>query len=215
MESGKGVVGKLFYDDAYAESLTASMGSAAKSLESVTAKIEHGFETNDGIVPALMNDPVSKQKVYELIENLRVTSTNLAAFSASMQTGEGIVPRLLNDKAYGDQALGEFSMLVHQLNEIVGKINTGNGSAGKLINDPAVYESINDILIGINESKLLRWLVRNRQQTGIERRYEEQQKAPEVPPPPAVETPPVVEPPPPTVTDTTGTTATTDTTGTQ
>jgi len=27
-----------------------------------------------------------------------------------------------------------------------------------------VYESINDILIGINESKLLRWLIRNRQQ---------------------------------------------------
>lgn len=209
MESGRGVVGKLVYDDAYAEKLTASIGSAAQSMQTVTARIERGFDTNEGLVPALMNDPASKQKVYELIENLRATSANLAAFTTSMQAGQGLVPRLINDKAYGDEALGEFTMLVRQLNEVVGKINNGNGSAGKLINDPAVYESINDILIGINESKMLRWLVRNRQQSGIERRFEEQQKAPEVPPPPAV------EPPPPTATDTTGTMETTDTTGTQ
>ena len=100
------------------------------------------------------------------------------------------MPRLINDKAYGDQALNEFTGLVHQLNETVAKINTGEGTAGKLITDPSVYESINDILIGINESKLLRWLIRNRQQSGIEKRYNEEQKTapqrrrPPVPAPP-------------------------------
>jgi hypothetical protein len=56
-----------------------------------------------------------------------------------------------------------------------------------LINDPAVYESINDILIGINESQMLRWLIRNRQQKGIEKRYDAgvEQPAPPPPPPPA------------------------------
>jgi len=65
-----------------------------------------------------------------------------------------------------------------------------------------VYESINDILIGINESKLLRWLIRNRQQSGIEKRYNEAQKTDTAPPPP----PEVV--PAPSVTDTTATTST-------
>jgi hypothetical protein len=62
-----------------------------------------------------------------------------------------------------------------------------------MITDPSVYESINDILIGINESKLLRWLIRNRQQSGIQKRYNEEQKtAPVSPtPPPAVPPPPV------------------------
>jgi phospholipid/cholesterol/gamma-HCH transport system substrate-binding protein len=204
MESGKGVVGKLVYDDAYAEQLTTSIRSAAASLQAVTANIEHGMNSGEGVVPALLHDPAGKQKVYDVIENLRTTSTNLATFTSTLQTGQGLVPRLLNDKPYADQALGEFTSLVHQLNEVVGKINNGNGTAGKLITDPAIYESINDILIGINESKLLRWLVRSRQQSGIDKRVQELQKAPEVAPPP----PPVTEPPPPTTTEPSTTTTT-------
>ena len=214
MESGKGVVGKLLYDDKYAEELTASISGAAKSMQVLTAKIQTSFESGDGMVPALLNDPEGKRRVYELIENLRTSSANLSAFTTSLQTGQGLVPRLINDKAYGDQALGEFTALVRQLNEVVTKINTGEGTAGKLISDPTVYESVNDILLGINESKLLRWLIRSRQQAGSETRVEEQKKAP-VPgvPPVAPEAPPVnpappaegAPVPPPTSRDTTGT----------
>lgn len=207
IESGKGVAGKLIYDDKYGDELTASLSSAAASLKSITASVQKGFETNDGVVPALMNDPAAKAKVYEVVENLRLTSANLAAFTASAQKGEGLVPRLLNDKEYGDQALKEFSGLVTQLNTLVTKVNNGEGTAGKLISDPTVYESINDILIGINESKLLRWLIRNRQQSGIEKRVEEQKKVPGTTPPPEVKPVPDVPPEvlPPAATDTTGT----------
>src|SRR5439155_19395302 len=90
----------------------------------------------------------------------------------NLQSGQGLLPRLMSDKAYADQSLTEFTALVRQLNDAVAKINNGNGTAGKIINDPAVYESINDILIGINESKMLRWLIRSRQQKGIEKRYD-------------------------------------------
>jgi phospholipid/cholesterol/gamma-HCH transport system substrate-binding protein len=222
IESGKGVMGKLIYDDAYAEQLTASLGSASQSLASITKNVNESFETKNGVLPALFNDPEAKTRVYAVIQNLQTTSDNLARFSASMQTGEGLVPRLLNDKEYGDQALSEFTSLVRQLNEVVTKVNNGEGTAGKVINDPAIYESVNDILIGINESKLLRWLIRNRQQSGINKRADELQKqtgtkpadpAPiePVPPvdglvPPVTETAPPTETiAPPTGTDTTGT----------
>lgn len=207
IESGKGVVGKLIYDDAYGDQLTASLTSASQSLAAVTANLQRSFEGNDGLMPALINDPQAKARVYEVVDNLRVTSDNLAKFTASMQNGQGLVPRLLNDKEYGDQALNEFTTLVRQLNEVVGKINNGEGTAGKVINDPAIYESINDILIGINESKLLRWLIRNRQQSGINKRAEETQKVPNAPTatPPPIEPLPPVEEGPPTTTDTTGT----------
>ena len=211
VESGKGVVGKLVYDDAYANELMGSLGSAAKSLESVTANVQRGFESKDGLVPSLLNDPAAKTRVYETVENLRTTSANLAAFTATLQSGEGLVPRLLNDKVYADEALAEFTTLVKQLNVTVAKINNAEGTAGKIIADPALYESINDILIGINESKLLRWLVRNRQQSGIDKRVEEQKKMPGTPPPPvepkAPDVPPAVVPEtePPATTDTTGT----------
>lgn len=215
MESGRGVMGKLFYDDKYAADLTASLGSAAASLQSITANVQKGLDSGQGILPAVLHDAETKQRVVDLITNLRTTSANLATFSETFKTGEGLIPRLLNDKEYGDQALTEFTLLVRQLNEVVAKINSGQGTAGKLITDPAIYESVNDILIGINESKLLRWLIRSRQQAGIEQRYQQQRKvepaAPEtVPVVPAVTTP-VTEPvptPPPAVTDTTATTST-------
>ncbi|MGZ4778115.1 MAG: MlaD family protein, partial [Thermoanaerobaculia bacterium] len=162
VESGKGLVGKLVYDDAYAAELTASLSASAKSLQTVTASVQKSFEAGNGMLPALLNDPDGKKRVIDLVENLRLTSQNLAVFSATLQNGQGLIPRLMNDKPYGDQALLELNGLLHQLNDTVGKINAGQGTAGKIIADPSVYESLNDILIGINESKLLRWLIRNR-----------------------------------------------------
>jgi len=183
IESGHGLLGRMIYDDKYADDLTGSLASTANSLKSITATLQKGIESGQGAIPALLNDPEEKKKIFDLVENLRVTSANLAAFTAAMQNGQGMVPRLLNDKQFGDTTLAEFSSLVHQLNDAVGKLNSGQGTAGKMINDPSVYESINDILIGINESKLLRWLIRSRQERGIEKRVQTERSI--APPTPA------------------------------
>ncbi|HXA16659.1 MAG TPA: MlaD family protein [Thermoanaerobaculia bacterium] len=215
VESGKGLVGKLVYDDAFAASFTGSLQESAHSLQTLVTDIEGSLKNGQGAVPALLNDPEGKKKVLDLVENLRLTSANLAALTASYQSGQGLVPRLMNDKEYGDKTLVEFNGLLRQLNDTVAKINRGEGTAGKLISDPSVYESVNDILIGINESKLLRWLIRNRQQSGIQKRYDTDSSkpsaAPQPAPPPAVKPVPKSETPapdvPPVVTTTTTTTA--------
>jgi phospholipid/cholesterol/gamma-HCH transport system substrate-binding protein len=182
IESGKGLIGRLVYDDAYADQLTGSLSTTAASLNTLVSNVEGSFKSGNGALPVLLNDPDGKKKVLALLDNLGTASQNLATISVSMKEGQGLVPRLLNDKAYGDKTLNEFTGLVHQLNDAVSKLNSGEGTASKLINDPSVYESINDILIGINESKLLRWLIRNRQEKGIQKRFETNQKAPAVPP---------------------------------
>lgn len=212
LQSGRGVMGRLLYDDAYAAELTASISSSAGSLRVILGEVQTSFETGEGAIPALISDPRGRQQVEALVENLRVTSENLAAFSDGLKTGEGLVPRLVSDKAYGDTVLEEFRGLVARLNGIAAKIESGEGTAGRLISDPSLYEAVNDILIGINESRLLRYLIRNRQAAGIERRYEEATGGarppaaePEVPVTPAPEPPPpsttvptstIPEPPP-------------------
>jgi phospholipid/cholesterol/gamma-HCH transport system substrate-binding protein len=219
VESGKGLVGKLVYDDTFAAQFTGSLQETAQSLKSLVASVEGSLKSGQGAIPALLNDPEGKKKVLDLVDNLRVTSANLAALTASYQNGQGLVPRLMNDKTYGDQALTEFSGLLRQLNDTVAKVNRGEGTAGKLISDPSVYESVNDILIGINESKLLRWLIRNRQQSGIQKRYDTESAKPPaaVPPPPVKPVPaPKSDAPPdvPAVAPTTTATTTTTTTST-
>lgn len=191
IESGKGVIGKMVYDDAYAEQLTGSLSQTVASLQTLVAEVQGSLKNGNGLLPALLNDAATKQKVVTLVDNLNATSANLAAVTATFKEGQGIVPRLMTDKAYGDQALNEFTGLLHDLNTSVAKINQGNGTASRLLNDPSVYESINDILIGINESKFLRWLIRNRQEKGIEKRYDTQQNTPPAPPP---VTPPATAP---------------------
>ena len=192
VESGKGLIGKLVYDDPYATQLTGSIQESARSLQAFVGDLQASLKSGQGAIPALLTDPEGKKRVYDLVDNLRVTSANLAALTTSYQSGQGLVPRLMNDKAYGDQALTEFNGLLHQLSETVAKVNRGEGTAGKMISDPSVYESVNDILIGINESKLLRWLIRNRQQSGIQKRYDTESGKP----PAATVPPPVVKPVP-------------------
>jgi len=203
IESGRGLVGKLIYDDKYAEELAGSLQQTSSSLNTLVTDVQGSLKNGNGMLPALLNDPEGKKKVMTLVDNLNTTSENLALFSASLKTGQGLVPRLINDKAYGDQALAEFTALVAQLNDTVKKINAGEGTAGKIISDPSVYESINDILIGINESKLLRWLIRNRQQKGIEKRYGTEQKSQPVSSAPPPDIPAVVPVTPATTTTTT------------
>ncbi|HXH37514.1 MAG TPA: MlaD family protein [Thermoanaerobaculia bacterium] len=215
VESGKGLVGKLVYDDTFAATLTSSIQESARSLQSLVTEVQGSLKNGQGAIPALLSDPEGKKKVYDLVDNLRITSANLAALSSSYQNGQGLVPRLMNDKAYADQALVEFTGLLHQLNDTVAKVNRGEGTAGKLISDPSVYESVNDILIGINESKLLRWLIRNRQQSGIQKRYDTESSKPPAappPPPPAVKPVPKGEAPAPDVPPVATTTATTTST---
>lgn len=206
VQSGRGVMGRLLYDDAYAAELTASLQSSAQSLQSVLASVQSGFESGEGALPALLNDPAGRERVDALVENLRVTSENLSTFSQGLTEGEGLVPRLINDREYGEEVLAEFRGLVGRLSEIARKVEEGEGTAGRLISDPTVYEAINDILIGINESRMLRFLIRNRQAAGIEKRYEAaveegaatpavlQQTAPVAEPPPPPPPPPVEEP---------------------
>lgn len=200
IQSGRGVLGRLLYDDAYASELTASLNTSAASLQSILASVETSFETGEGALPALLNDPEGKQRVDALVENLRVTSENLAEFSAGLRTGEGLLPRLVNDREYGDEILQEFRGLIARLTSVAEKLDEGEGTAGRLISDPSLYEAVNDILIGINESRLLRYLIRNRQAAGIQQRYDETQPDQEQTPleivtppepPPAPEIPPL------------------------
>ena len=198
IEKGRGLVGRLVADDAYAEQLLASLGQTASSMQSIAGSIEKGFDTGEGTIPALMNDPVQKQKVLALVSNLEIVSKRLVVVSEGFEGNGGVIPRLLKDEPYADKTLSEFQSMVTQLNLVAKQLAEGNGTAGRLIQDPAAYESINDILIGINESKMLRWLVRRSQAKGIDQRYKaEKTSAGHEAAPPAVSTVPEVAAPPP------------------
>jgi len=91
---------------------------------------------------------------------------------------------------------------VDRLSEASRKLTEGQGTVPMLLNDPQIYDAVNDVIIGVNESRILRWLIRNRQKKGLERRYKDEVKAIESEggtPPPLDKGPDVIEeetPPP-------------------
>jgi phospholipid/cholesterol/gamma-HCH transport system substrate-binding protein len=199
VQTGRGLIGRAVYDDAFGQELTNSLRASALSMQSILANLQLGVERGDGALPAMLSDPKGRDNVVQMLENLRLASENVATFTTTLKTGEGIVPRLMNDKQFADEALLEFRTLIDRLSNAARQINEGEGTVGRLIADPSIYESINDILIGINESKLLRWLVRNRQGAGIETRYDAATKKPAAPvvaPPPPASAPAPAEPQP-------------------
>jgi phospholipid/cholesterol/gamma-HCH transport system substrate-binding protein len=199
VQSGEGAIGKLVYDEEFGRSITVSVQDALRSIRNVTLSIQTGFESGEGIIPALLHDPQGRARVEELVATMQLTAANLAAFTEGLSTGEGLLPRLIEDREYADDTLAEFNQLISRLNESARQLSEGEGTAGRLIADPTVYESINDILIGINESRMLRWLIRNRQAAGIRSRYDAAQEAPpaeeqQVPDPPSLPPPPDPQP---------------------
>lgn len=167
VEHGKGPIARLLHDEELASRLTSSI----ERLEALLVTAESG----DGLVPALLHDVETKERFTRTLANLEASSARLASLTQALEEGDGLLPRLLNDEAYGERVTSELQELLERLNRTAAAITEGDGTISQLIHDPQVYEAINDVIVGINESKLLRWLIRNRQKKGIEERYEEAQ----------------------------------------
>jgi phospholipid/cholesterol/gamma-HCH transport system substrate-binding protein len=195
IETGEGPLPRLLNDRQMADRLASSLDR----FESLLAQAQNG----PGLLPGLINDPTSKQKFDETLATLNQMARDLQGFTADLETSDALLPRLVNDEEYGREITGKLNEIVNRLNEISLKLSQGEGTASKLINDPQIYDAVNDVIIGINESRVLRWLIRNRQKKGIEKRYEDTRKSLEeqgITPPPLDEGPESPDAPEPTPT---------------
>ena len=94
------------------------------------------------------------------------------------RSSDALLPRLVKDKEYGREVTEQLRQFVERLNEVSREaLDRGTARRRKLINDPQIYDAVNDIIVGVNESRILRWLIRNRQKKGIEKRYDDTKKA--------------------------------------
>lgn len=166
IERSEGPLGRLINDDQLGEDLA----RAVSGLEELVAEARGG----DGLVPRLIRDPATADRFDALLAELEGTATALRSFVTDVEGGEGLAQKLLTDEAYAEEVSENLRQLVERLNAVAGKLDQGEGTAAQLINDPAVYDAVNDVIIGVNESRFLRWLIQNRQQKGIEKRIEDE-----------------------------------------
>ncbi len=162
---GQGTIGHLLADDKLASRLESSMSR----LETLLGQVEEG----EGTLAALIGDPEMKSEVMESLSSLRSAAEGADRIVAEFHDNEGLLQRFLSDEALADEITGDLKELIENLNLVSEKLEKGEGALGQIINDPDLYQAMDDIVVGINESKLLRWLIRNRQRAGIEKRFDE------------------------------------------
>jgi phospholipid/cholesterol/gamma-HCH transport system substrate-binding protein len=126
----------------------------------------------EGILPALLSDADLRDRFAETLDHLGTAGERLSVLAEELRDGDGLLARMLSDEEYGAGVAADIAELVERINSVARKLDEGEGSLGALINDPEITQAVNDIIVGVNESKFLRWLVRNRQKKGIEARYE-------------------------------------------
>ncbi|HSM15005.1 MAG TPA: hypothetical protein VLA66_13140, partial [Thermoanaerobaculia bacterium] len=168
IESGRGAVPRLINDPELADKLEGSIDR----IDTLLASAEEG----NGLLPALLDDAEARQKFDRALANLEEATARLSSAAGKIDTGDALLARMMNDEAWGREVADELKALITNLRELTDKLNRGEGTLGRLIVDPSIAEAIEDIVVGIDESRFLRWLVRNRQKEGIEKRYEEAQR---------------------------------------
>jgi phospholipid/cholesterol/gamma-HCH transport system substrate-binding protein len=173
IEHGQGLAGKLLIDEKYGRETSASLAGAIRSLQSLLGRIDDGIRTGNGAIPALLADPEGKKKVYALLDDLAMAAAGLARITQNLETGSGTIPILLHDEAFGKAFTRNLQSFSEHLDSIGRKLDEGDGTAGKLINDPAIFDAANRLVVGVDQSWFLRWLVKDRQKAAIKTEYKE------------------------------------------
>jgi len=202
IDKGQGLIGELTSDSASGRQMKASIFETLDNVNRIAAKVEHGdgplprllndraladrlassiagldevvasVKGGQGLLPGLLNDPGTRRSYDETVASLQKVAADLQRLSGDLEHGDGLVPKLIHDDAYAREVSGKVRDIVDRLDSVAEKLDRGHGTAAELINDPKVYDAVNDILVGVNDSRLLRWLIRNRQKKGIEKRYD-------------------------------------------
>lgn len=165
LRSGQGPVPRLLND--------AAMGVKLENTVTRLDKLLEMAERGEGALAMLLTDTTQKERLARSLESIERASANLESVTTELKGTSGLLPRLVNDKEYGEALTTELRSLVENLNRVAEKLDRGEGSAAKIINDPQLYQAMKDIVVGVNESAILRRLIRNRQKKGAEKRLEE------------------------------------------
>jgi phospholipid/cholesterol/gamma-HCH transport system substrate-binding protein len=165
LRQNEGFVGRLLWDEEFAAKLD-GLGLAIDRL----ATLSESISSEQGAIGALVTEGGSGQQA---IEDMRDAAASLKRVAARLESNEGLLGRLLNDPEYSDQVAHDLQRMLSSLAEIAEKINRGEGTLGAMVNERTLYDGMEDVMAGVNDSKFARWLLRHYQKKGIQAEEQE------------------------------------------
>ena len=160
LRRGRGVIGRLLRDEEFAkktETLFTALDRVADMIGSI--------DLDEGALGAILAEGGPGQRA---IEDYAATAASMRRIAESLESEDGMLGQLISSSEEGEAFGQDLRSLVANLAEISEKINNGEGTLGALVNDRSLYDGMEDVVVGVNDSKFARWLLRRYQRKGIE-----------------------------------------------
>ncbi len=138
MKAGKGTIGKLYSD----ESLYNDLKNFSEEANKITADLREG----EGTLSKLLYDDSLAKKAEESFDKLGSAGDEVqAVLSDHREDIKKMIDSLSNVGPQIDEA-------VANMQQITDKINNGEGTLGKLVNDPSLYNDTKKTMNQVGES---------------------------------------------------------------
>jgi phospholipid/cholesterol/gamma-HCH transport system substrate-binding protein len=98
-------------------------------------------------------------KLEEAIDVINTILIDVKEISSQVRGGKGLLHAILYDPA-GGELVNNLSSAAKSANNIVKKVERGEGTLGGIVNDPTVYEDLKVILGGAKRSTIIKGLIR-------------------------------------------------------
>ncbi len=125
IQSGRGSIGKLIYDQSFYNRLN----ETANGVQRLVTRAENG----EGTLGKLMSDEALYQRTVATIDHLNQVLEDA-------QHGKGSLAKFISDPSVYDNV----NQLVSRGNTLIDNVNKGQGTLGKLATDPQLYNRVND-----------------------------------------------------------------------
>ncbi len=166
IRAGKGVLGRLVTDPKLEADLVDNLSGFVAAARQFTETLARDVKRDDSVVAGLLRDPKGRERLQRALDGVGTASEAVAAVGQDLAEGKGTLPRLINDEAYAKRFLEDLAVLTYSLRTIAEKLDHGQGSAARFINDPALVNDLENLVRGVEKSRLARWYVRNRREAG-------------------------------------------------
>jgi hypothetical protein len=141
------------------------------SLNHIETLLASATDPNSGVSQAIAADG----SLAVSLDNMKSTSTSLVELMRGIKDGHGLAGRVLSDDELADRILGDLSRITAGMKEITDKINGGKGTLGGFVNDPQMYQDLQNVVRGVQKSRFLSRMIRHYREKG-EKALEEKKK---------------------------------------
>jgi hypothetical protein len=150
INNGHGLAHDLFYGPAAGsnqrtltlQSLRETVDAARQTAADLDVLVRHAG-SGDNIAGALLKGDRGRldANLEASAASARAATEKLDALATRYQNADGAIPQLMENREYSREVMGNLRQSSADLEQILHKINAGQGTLGKLVNNPGLYDS--------------------------------------------------------------------------